>query len=73
MDIVSLLKAIAPLIIVDAEDANEVNALVDSLQIECVPLHELLTKIDNLDWGGWQSWIHYLITQISATDGCNCK
>jgi hypothetical protein len=73
MDIVSLLKAIAPLIKVDGEDANEINALVDSLQIECVPLFEILTKIDAMDWGAWKSWVHYLITQVEATDGCHCK
>jgi hypothetical protein len=72
-DIISLLKAIAPLITIDFEDAGEINALIDSLQIECVDLQAFLTHIDSQNWGSWQSWIHYLITQIEATDGCNCN
>jgi hypothetical protein len=73
LDIVTLLKAIAPLITISSENAGEINALIDSLAIECEDLQELLTKIDNGHWGGWQSWIHYLVTQVEATDGCHCK
>ena len=52
---------------------GEINSLIDSLQIECVDLQAFLTHIDSQNWGSWQSWIHYLITQIEATDGCNCN
>ena len=51
MDILSLLKAIAPLIVVDPVSANEINGLIDSLKIQCVDLHELLTKIDGAQVG----------------------
>jgi hypothetical protein len=73
MDIVTLLQSLAPLISLDHDDAGEINGLINSLHIACVPLHEILAKLDKLPWGGWQSWIHYLITQIELTDGCHCK
>jgi hypothetical protein len=72
-NIVALLQAIAPLITVSAEDAGEINTLIDSLQIECEDLQEVLNKIDAGHWGAWQSWIHYLVTQVERTDGCDCK
>jgi hypothetical protein len=73
MNIVQLLKAIAPLIDISPEDAGEINALIDSLQIECVDLQWFLNKIGAHDWGCWSSWIKFLIDQINAASGCKCN
>src|SRR5262249_9741432 len=72
MDIVRLLKAIAPLIQVSSEDAGEINALIDSLQIECTDLQWFLNKIVAHDWGKWTSWVKFLVVQIEASSGCKC-
>lgn len=73
MNIVELLKNIAPLIQVDNEDANELNALIDSLQIECVDLKWALDKITAKDWGQWTSWVKFLATQVLGASGCQCR
>ena len=73
MNIVQLLQAIAPLITVSPQDAGEINALIDSLQIQCVDLKYFLDKIAGEDWGGWTSWVQFLVTEVEAAAGCNCK
>jgi hypothetical protein len=72
-DIVSLLKAIAPLIKISGEDAGEINALIDSLQIQCVDLQWFLNKILAEDWGSSSSWVRFLVTEIEQTSGCKCN
>ena len=73
MNIVQLLQSIAPLIIVSNEDAGEINALIDSLQIQCVDLAWFLDKIAAKDWGTWTSWVKFLVTQVEVASGCNCQ
>jgi hypothetical protein len=73
MDIVELLQAIAPIITISAEDAGEINAFIDSLQIECVDLKRFLDKIAAEDWGGWTSWVQLLVGEVASAAGCNCK
>jgi hypothetical protein len=73
MDIVQLLKSIAPLISLSPECAGEVNSLIDSLQIECVDLQEILNKVVALDWGTWTSWVKFLVAQVEAASGCKCN
>jgi hypothetical protein len=73
MNIVQLLQNIAPLIQVDNEDANEINALIDSLQIECVDLKWALDKITAKDWGQWTSWVKFLAAQVLTASGCSCQ
>jgi len=73
MDIVQLLKSIAPLITLSPACAGEINALIDSLQIECVDLQMILNKIVALDWGTWTSWVKFLVAQVEAASGCKCN
>ena len=73
MNIVQLLQSIAPLIVVSNEDAGEINALIDSLQIQSFDLASFLDKIAAKDWGTWTSWVEFLVTQVEVASGCNCQ
>jgi hypothetical protein len=73
MSIIDLLRAILPLITVSPADAAEINALIDSLQIQCVDLNYALSKISGENWGGWTSWVKTLVTEVELASGCTCK
>jgi hypothetical protein len=74
MNILQLLSSIAPLITVSPEDAGEINALINSFQIECVDLKWALDKIVSKDcWGSWTSWVKFLVAQVQTASGCKCN
>ncbi|MGZ3443322.1 MAG: hypothetical protein ACXVDD_27565, partial [Polyangia bacterium] len=73
MNIIQLLKSIAPLITISSEDAGEINALIDSLQIQCVDLQWILNKIVGENWGSWTSWVKFLVAQVEVASGCKCN
>jgi len=73
MDVVQLLQAIAPLVKLSAEDAGEINAFIDSFQIECVDLAWWLNKVAGGSWGIWTSWVKYLVNETLTASGCHCQ